>query len=735
MIRSVFKIPKKRIWQIRLMTLLMCLIAIFVMPLFTFAEGKDTDTTEETEERIVRVGWFDSKFNETDQFGRKTGYGYEYQRKIAAYTGWDYEYVEGSWPELFEMLEKGEIDLLADVSYSEERTDSLLYASLPMGTEAYYVFVDPDNQEIDAGDVDTLDGKKVGVDKGSIQIGFFDDWLDMHKIEVDLVEVSDSQDEALNMLQNGELDAYLTLDSFGDPDTVKPLWKVGSSDIYFAVNKDRPDILAELDSAMSRIQDENINYNNQLYEKYFSNTGTNHYLSEEELNWLENHSKIRVGYQDNYLAFCAQDPETGELTGALKDYLDYATTGLENAEIDFEPVCFPTVADAIDAMKKGEIDCVFPANLTDFDGEELDIVLTPPIMKTEMDAVVRASEQKEFIKSEDVRVAVNEGNTNYEMFLVEHYPSWNIVYFKDTPAGLDAVAAGDADCVIISNYRYNNISKQCEKLHLTTVYTGVEMEYSFAVNESDAVLYSILSKLSYDVPESVTNAALTYYSTEDVKTGFLEVIWDNIVPIMLIIIAIVLIILVLLVVSIRAEKRAIKANHLVKDLGKKAYVDELTKVRNKRAFEEYKKKIKGKVGKGKEVDFAIGILDCDNLKKINDEYGHDKGDIYLKGASSLICHVFRHSPVFRIGGDEFAVVVENEDYRNLEGLIKSFNRRKKELCELAENEWDEVNISIGIATFDPSLDKNLDDTIRRADKTMYKNKQVWKKHNKSKTVR
>ena len=745
-------LKKKSIQKLMRLSLFICMVAVFVVlavvsiskdtpVLAKTSEEKTSDSTESSIEKLtedtdrsdkgktVRVGWFESKFNQTDQFGRKSGYSYEYQRKIAAYTGWEYEYVEGSWTDLLEMLKNGEIDLLGDVSYVEDRTKYISYPSMPMGTEVYYVFVSPENKEINPEKTSSLNGKKVGVDKNSIQKGMFNEWTEIHKVDVDLIDVTASQSEVLEMLKNGELDAYVTLDSFGNPESVEPLWKIGSSDYYFAVNKDRDDLLEELDNALNKIQNENINYEEYLIEKYFRTNGTNHYLSTEELAWLEEHKKIRIGYQDNYLAFCAKNPDTGELEGALKYYINYASTGLENAELEFEPVCYPTASDAIEAMKNGEVDCVFPANLTDYDGEEMDLVLTPSLMTTEMDAVVRSSEQMEFIDKTDVTVAVNRGNPNYEIFLEENFPGWKIEYFDSTSEGLEGVAAGKADCLIISNYRFNNISKQCDKLHLSTVFTGVELDYCIAVNENDSVLYSILSKTTYLVPESVTNAALTYYSVEAVKLSILDVIKDNLVTILLFGILVVLIILLMLIRSIRFQRTAIKEHHKVEGLNKKVFVDALTNVRNKGAFDEYIQKLQKEIDETGEANFAIGMLDCDNLKKINDKYGHDKGDIYLKGAAQLICHCFRHSSVFRIGGDEFVVIIENEDFRSMEGMIKSFYRRKKEICELAENEWDEVNISIGVAIYDPELDETLEDTMRRADKIMYDNKRVWKRAN------
>ena len=548
-----------------------------VLPLGTCAESSPT---------IVRVGWHESPFNLTDQFGRKTGYSYEYQRKIAAYTGWKYEYVEGSWSELFQMLKDGEIDLLGDVSYVEDRADSMLFASLPMGSEAYYLFVAPDNAEITSDDYTTLNGKRVGITRDSIQKTQFEDWARAHNLHVDLVELTVNETDSLKMLRQGKLDAFVTMDIFGGPETATPICKIGASDIYFAVNKDRPELLNDLDAAMNRIQEENTFYNQQLHEKYLSNGGAKQYLSVGEKAWLSDHDTIRVGYQDNYLAFCASD-ENGQLIGALKDYLDYASTCLENAHLFFETTAYPSSGAAMEALKAGEIDCMFPANLSDYDGESLEIIMSPPIMRTEMDAVVRAAEQKEFIRKDDIRVCVNEGNTNYEMFLVDNFPTWKIEYFPDTPAGLDAIADRKADCVIISNYRYNNISKQCEALHLTTVYTGVDMDYSFAIRDGDTELYSIISKVTNLVPDSTIHAALTYYSTEDVKISFAELIKDNLFIVMSVIAVILLVILILLIRSIRAERKAHEEERMVNDLNRKVFVDALTSVRNKGAFVNY----------------------------------------------------------------------------------------------------------------------------------------------------
>lgn len=161
----------------------------------------------------------------------------------------------------------------------------------------------------------------------------------------------------------------------------------------------------------------------------------------------------------------------------------------------------------------------------------------------------------------------------------------------------------------------------------------------------------------------------------------------------------------------------------ISDLNKRAFVDALTSVRNKGAFNSFMEELQSKLDENPEtMEFAIGVFDCDDLKSVNDVHGHDKGDIYLKTASRLICKVFQHSPVFRIGGDEFAVILRNEDYRNRADLMDEFERKRMEICHDTENLWEQVHVSMGIAVFNPQQDHSVIDTLRRADKSMYINK-------------
>ena len=166
----------------------------------------------------------------------------------------------------------------------------------------------------------------------------------------------------------------------------------------------------------------------------------------------------------------------------------------------------------------------------------------------------------------------------------------------------------------------------------------------------------------------------------------------------------------------------------ISSLNQQVFVDALTNVKNKGAFSEFMDDLQNRINvSDKELEFAIGMFDCDDLKLINDRYGHEKGDIYLKTASRAICNVFQHSPVFRIGGDEFSVILMNEDYYNREELVKKFKKMTDNISGSAKNKWEQVNVSMGIAEYEPENDSSVADIVRRADKHMYEDKHSRKK--------
>ena len=537
----------------RLSVVLLCIVmaSAFMLPLTAHAQGTG---------KTVRVGWYESPFNQTDEFGRRSGYAYEYQQKIAAYTGWRYEYVEGSWPELMQMLIDGEIDLMSDVSYTDERAELMLFSELPMGTEEYFLFVSPDSESgVSADDLGSFNGKRIGVNKGSFQESLFLDWAEKKNIQVEIVELTVDEADSVAMLNHGEIDALVSIHASGRNLNLMPVCNIGSSDFFFAVSKARPELLSELDYAMNRIREENVYYIQSLYNKYIGYSGNELFLTPSELNWLKEHGPIRVGFRDDYLPFCAQDTDTGEVTGALKDFLKEASHAAENAEIIFEAAPFGSPQGALGELLNGEVDCLFPTNVSDSDGEEIGLSLTVPLMQTEIVAVIRQAAQREFSLKGEVKVAVDKGNPDYETVLMNSFPDWERVYFDDADACLAAVAEGKADCVIFSNYRVSRISKEMESRKLTTVSTGETMSFSFALRHDDVILYAILNKVTNLVSSSSMHSSLAAYSYSEQKVTFASFVRQNIVAVLTVIGVVFALTLLLLHFAIVSAAKARKA--------------------------------------------------------------------------------------------------------------------------------------------------------------------------------
>ena len=622
----------------------------------------------EKKEKVVRVGWYESAFHTTDQFGRRSGYGYEYQQRIATFTGWTYEYVEGSWSELFEMLVAGEIDLLSDVSYTEARAQQIMYSAEAMGSEDYHAFIAPSNTDINPDDFSTFNGKRVGVNKNSIQEQLFMEWVQKHDVSPEIVELTGKTPELLAMLDRGEIDVLVTLDTYGNTADVIPVCKIGSADSYFGISRRRPDLKQELDAAMNRLLEDNRNFNQEMTEKFNKASAINSFLTMDETDWLSAHGVIRVGYRDDFLPFCAMDGDTQSLSGALADYLSFARTCEKNAELTFEATAYATTEAAMEALAKGEIDCVFPVSLSAYDGEQLGFIITDSLVSTEMYAAVRTADHQGISRDRDIAVAVIRGLPSYETFLMDHFPDWRTVYFDDIVESFRAVASGGADCVLVSNYRLTRMSDLCAKYKLSTLATGETMDMSFAVRREDDCLYSIINKINRLMPAATLNAALTNHAFVTEKVTFRQFLRDNLSTVVAAIAIIASVILLLLLWSVRAETKATKDRKLISE----AERDRLTQLYNRDFFLIYANRLY-KEHPEKPMD-AI-VMNIERFHSLNTLNGRDFGDTVLRALGGEIEAFLKETEGIgsRMDGDNFNIYcAHREDYG---ALLKRFQSR------------------------------------------------------------
>ncbi len=640
---------RKRNW------IVLCLVLALTLALVPAAHAAAK------ENKVVRVGWYESAFHRTDSFGRRSGYGYEYQQRIAAFTGWTYEYVEGSWSELYEKLVAGEIDLLSDVSYTPARAETILFSAEAMGSEDYHVFIAPDNTDIRPDDFSTFNGKRVGVSKNSIQEQLFLDWAEKHDVHPEIVELSVKTPELLEMLARGEIDILVTLDTYGKSADIVPVCKVGFAESFFGISRSRPDLKRELDTAMNRILEENRDFNQQLAEKFNPASSLNSFLTSEELAWLAGHGTIRVGYRDNLLPFCSLDPGSQTLTGALSDCLAFAFDCQKNAELHFETRAFDSVDAALQALANGEIDCFFPVSLSAYDGEGLGLLVSDPFVRTEIFAAVRTADQLGVSNEREMAVAVLQGDPNSLTFLMDFFPNWHAVEYPDESACYRAVASGEADCVLVSNYRLNRASNASAKYGLSILATGEAMDMSFAVRREDYDLFSILNKVTRLMPDATINSSLTNYSFARDRVTFWEFLRDNMITVVAIAAVVLSVILLLLLHSMRAENKINEGQRIISE----AERDHLTNLYNRSFFILYANRFY-KEHPGKPMD-AI-VMNIDRFHTLNTLNGRVFGDEVLRALGSEIDAFLRETEGLagRMEGDHFDLYcAHREDYQAL----------------------------------------------------------------------
>lgn len=308
--------------------------------------------------KVVRVGSFEDTFNYVNEKGIRKGYGYELLQTLSGYTGWQLEYVTCDWSDCFEKLKNGEIDIMGDISYTEDRTEEMLFSDEPMGEEKDYLYADLSREDITASDFKTLNGKKIGVLMGTEPEVMLTEWEEKYDLKTQHVNISNNED-AKQKLANHEIDCFVSMEeSFWTELGISTITRVGSSDIYYAINKDRADIKEELDNAMRALEDADPFYTADLYKRYFSMDYTP-ILTGEEKAWLKKHGAIRMGFLTGDSGVSVYDPSTGELTGTITDYIRFAKDCLGNQELEFQMVGYDSQKAELDALKSGEIDMVF----------------------------------------------------------------------------------------------------------------------------------------------------------------------------------------------------------------------------------------------------------------------------------------------------------------------------------------------------------------------------------------
>lgn len=698
----------------------LCLVLFLTVlcPLTAFAA--------ETEQKTVRVGYVNvATYEEGGEGEYKRGYGYEYLQKLSYITGWRYEYVYGSFKECYEKLVNGEIDLFGNVSYKPERAESVFFSTYPQGKDTYLLYTTRKNSQLTTGNIDNLNNCKIGVTEGSYQEGLLKDWLKSNEIQAQTLKY-DGYDTLMAALDKGELDAMVTPDLATSYD-YQPIVNIGFSDYYFAVSKSRPDLLKELNAALYEIQNSESDYNNLLVSKYQQNLSKHLLLTDKEKGWLISHdNKLKIGYLAENLPYSTQS-EDGEMGGVMKALAD---TLEKEFGISVETKCYETSKQYKEALNRGEVDIIGPWYSDFYLAEQEDYVLTNSFISTAPVILY-----KNFNLNTSYRkIAVTNESLFSEDVVRVLYPEAELYLCDGIEECLNAVVSGKADSTLVTSMRLNVLRQYPAMDKLQFADTQVKSEICLATTKANRVAAGILNKgiaLSSDCLNGVALAENSYVKK---TVTFGDFVNEHTLAVFGAVVLIILIQVLLLYRMKSNEKKLTAAleearkekeysnmlNLYNRELESEANNDSLTNIGNRNFFFP---KLSGLLEEKEQL--AICYCDLDNLKYINDNYGHSEGDCYIRHFVDIVKNHIRADDIFaRIGGDEFCITLRRCGKETAEEKIQHMQK----LFAGDNTKEYPKNFSCGIIEVPENHDGiDVMELLKQADALMYEQKKEHKK--------
>lgn len=464
--------------------------------------------------KTVRVGWLVN--NEGFQNGtpgeRLSGWGYEYLQTLSYYTpGWRYEYVSGTFTELMDMLEAGEIDLMPNISYSEERAQKLLFSSNPEGTERYYIYARPDRDDLAKGDPQALQGLTIGYNSGVMQTIVGQQWLANEGIACTYREY-DGGSVLFDALANGEVDAIIMNDTISSPEA-SPMFYVGSSDYYFAVPKSRPDLMDNINSAMAAINRVNPRYNDEVKSNYSAQNSGSSSLTGDERAWLKaNNSTITLGYITGKPPYCNED-EDGKMEGSLASL---ATTLHDIFGITVKTVAFDSYKMMSKALSKGSIDVALPVYRDYWFAEQSGVVQSVSLGTISLTAIHSGSNLNKDLQN----IACTKSSFINRNVLESLFPTATVTEYRSDDEAFDALRRGTARCVVAPSSRVKTLGDRYDLEDCETVELPDTCELSCWISRGKPELLEIINKGIINAGESLSasNYSSTSYTAQESNT-------------------------------------------------------------------------------------------------------------------------------------------------------------------------------------------------------------------------
>ena len=529
-------------------TLAVALAALAILSTIMPAPAFATDSDQQV--KTVRVGWLvnNKGFQEGTPGERLSGWGYEYLQTLSYYTkGWQYEYVSGTFTELMDMLEAGEIDLMPNISYSEEREQKLLFSSNPEGTERYYIYAKPDRDDLAKGDPQALQGLTIGCNSGVMQTTVGQQWLANEGITCTYKEI-DTGSALFDALADDEVDAVIMNDTISSPDA-SPMFYVGSSDYYFAVPKSRPDLMDDINAAMTTISRVNPRYNDEVKSSYSAQNSGSSSLTGPEASWLKaNGNTITLGYLVNQLPYCTQNDD-GEMEGSLTSL---ATTLHDKFGITVKTVAFSNNEKMVGALSDGTIDAALPFFRDYWLAEQKGVTQSNSMGTISLTAIHVSNDLDSDLKN----IACTENAIINRFELESLFPDATVTEYPNKDEALNALRVGKAHCIVVPSTRLETIRDTYDIEDFETQELTNTAELSCMIPRGKPELLGIINKGIINAGESLSASSYspTSYSAQESDT--FQFVYRNRTAIATVIICMLLTGIAILVWSLQRAQEA-----------------------------------------------------------------------------------------------------------------------------------------------------------------------------------
>ena len=533
--------------------LVVALTALTVLSAVAPAPAFAADSDQQV--KTVRVGWLvnNEGFQDGTPGERLSGWGYEYLQTLSYYTpGWRYEYVTGTFTELMDMLEAGEIDLMPNISYSEERAQKLLFSSNPEGTERYYIYARPDRDDLAKGDPQALQGLTIGYNPGVMQTFVGQQWLTNEGIACTYREY-DGDSVLFDALANNEVDAVIMNDTISSP-SASPMFYIGSSDYYFAVPKSRPDLMNDINAAMTAIARVNPRYNDEVKSSYSTQNSGSSSLNGPECSWLKaNDNTITLGYITGKLPYCNED-EDGEMEGSLASL---ATTLHDKFGITVKTVAFDSYKMMSKALSKGSIDVALPVYRDYWFAEQTGVVQSVSLGTMSLTAIHTGSNLNKDLQS----IACTKSSLINQNALESLFPTATVTEYQSDDEAFDALRKGTVHCIVAPSSRVKTIGDRYDLEDCETVELPDTCELSCWISRGKPELLGIINKGIINAGESLSASSYSSTSYTAQESDTFQFLYRNRAAIVTVIICILLTSIVILAWSLqRAQKEQRKAD-------------------------------------------------------------------------------------------------------------------------------------------------------------------------------